>query len=104
LNCGSQSVSLAPVVSKNVSVVAKPIQVLSIPSSDVVAILKRVPSSSQISRSNATFPVEVVSDNRGYSTEVDCKGGKNRKTHKHTDKDGNLHLPFQLMKEKLLKL
>jgi len=88
VSCGSQSVSFAPVVSDNVSVVTKSIPVVSIPSLDHVSILKRVSSNSEISRSNTTFPVEVVSDSSGCSIKVDCKGHKYKKTYNHTDKDG----------------
>jgi len=80
-------VSVAPIVSENIPVVAKYILVVSIPSPELAFILKRVPSNSEISRSNTASPSEVVSDCIGCSIKVDCKGVKDRKTHKPTDKD-----------------
>jgi len=81
------------VVSKNVSVVTKSIPIVSIPSPDLVSILKCVPSNSKNSHSNARPPVEVVSDSSGCSIKVDNKGVKNRKTHRHTYKNVILTSP-----------
>jgi len=71
---------LASVVSENVSVV-KSNPVVSIPSPDLVSILKRVPSNSEVSRSSTASPVEVVSDCSGCSVKDDCRGDKDRKPH-----------------------
>jgi len=73
--------------SDNVSVVPKSVPVVSIPSPELVSILKRVPSNSKINRSNAASPVKSVSDSSGGSIKVVSKGGKDRKLHKHSDKD-----------------
>jgi len=60
LSCGGQSVSPTVVVSDISPVVSKAVPIVSIPSTELVSILKRVPSNSEISRSNTASPVEVV--------------------------------------------
>jgi len=85
--CGSQSINSPSVISENVPVVSTFVPVVSIPSPKLVSILK--PSNSEISRSNATSPVEVVSDGSGCLIKVGNKGGKDKKAHRHSDKNAS---------------
>jgi len=64
-SCGSQSVNSASFVSSNIPVVNQPIPVLSVSSPELVSILKHVPFSSEIVRSNTASLVEVESDSSG---------------------------------------
>jgi len=86
ISYGSQSICSASVVSDIVPVVTQSIPVVSV-SSELVSILKRVSSNSKISRSNAASPAEVVSDSSGCSVKVEKKCGKDRKAHRHSDKE-----------------
>jgi len=72
-------------VSENIPVVTKPI--LSIPSPELVSILKRVPSNSEVNLSNTASPNEAVFASSGCAVKVDRKSVKDRKTHKDKNKD-----------------
>jgi len=87
VSCGSQSICSASVVSGVIPDVTPSIPVVLVSSPELVSILKRVPSSSEISYSNAASPVEAVSDSSGCSVKIENKCGKNRKAHRHSDKE-----------------
>jgi len=75
-SCGSQSVSSASFISSNIPVVNQPIPVVSVSSPELVSILKRVPTSSEIVRFITASPGDVVSDSSGCSVKVENKCGK----------------------------
>jgi len=60
---------------------------------ELVSILKRVPSSSKIVRSNTASSVKVVSDSSGCSVKIENKCGKNRKARRHSNKKVSALLP-----------
>jgi len=97
-SCGSQSVSFASVITKSVPVITKFVPVVSIPSPDLVSILKRVPSNSEISRSNIVSPVEVVSDSSGCSLEVDSKGGRDTRPSRNNSNSNNYGVVLNIYK------
>jgi len=85
--CGSQSVISASPVSVNIPVLSQSIPVLPNSSPELVFILKRVPSNSEIVRYNTASPVEVVSDSSGCSLRVENKNSKHRIAHRCSDKE-----------------
>jgi len=87
LAVGSQSVISAISVSNNIRITISSISVVSIPSPELVFILKSIPSSSELVRSNTASPVEVVSDSSRYSLKNENKCSKNKIAHKSSDKD-----------------
>jgi len=54
---------------------------------ELVSILKCVPSSSEVARSNTASPIEVVSESSGCSLKVENKCGKHKIAHRCSDKN-----------------